>query len=148
MKLPRRRVEAWLEALDKAAATTERLAAGLGGVTVILHGSYARGDFNVWSDIDLIVVSKRFEGVRVLDRYELISDLLDPGVEVVPMTPGELARQLAKPAWRQAFSRGAVIVRDDYGLAKVIEEAAGLKLTNLRDLRRRVERLLSGSVEV
>ncbi len=148
MKLPRRRVEVWLEALDKAAATAERLAARLGSVTVILHGSYARGDFNVWSDVDLIVISERFEDIRPLDRYDLISDLLDSGIEVIPMTPREFTMQLAKPAWRHALSRGAVMIRDDYGLAKLIERTVGSKPVSLRDLRRRIEGLLSESVEV
>ena len=41
-----------LRPLEKAIASSERLAAGLGRVTVILHGSYARGDFNLRGDID------------------------------------------------------------------------------------------------
>jgi len=80
----RRRIKAWLEALHKASAAAERLASKLGKITVILHGSYARGDFNLWSDIDVIVVSERFKGMRPLDRYDLIADLLGPGLEAVP----------------------------------------------------------------
>ncbi len=148
MRLPRSRVQAWLEALDKAEITAERLADRLGMATVILHGSYARGDFNLWSDIDLIIVSERFEGIRVLDRFDLVSDLLEPGVEVIPVTPRELRVMILKPSWRQALSRGAAIVRDDYGLAEAIREAIGVKLLGIGELRRRVKELIKESVEV
>ena len=145
--MPRRRVEAWLDALARAEATAERLAGRLGRVTVVLHGSYARGDFNVWSDIDLIVVSEAFEEVRFLDRYDIIMDALDPGVEAIPVTPRELREMLSKPAWRQALARGAVIVRDDYGLAPAIERATGARPPGLGELRRRVQGLLRDAVE-
>lgn len=39
-----------------------RLAGELGAV-VYLFGSYARGDFLLDSDVDIVVVSSRFEGV-------------------------------------------------------------------------------------
>ena len=29
----------------------------LGNTTLILFGSYARGDFNLWSDVDIIIIS-------------------------------------------------------------------------------------------
>jgi len=37
-----------------------RLRARLGRLSMALYGSYARGDFNLWSDVDVIVVSERF----------------------------------------------------------------------------------------
>lgn len=148
MRLPKRRVEAWLEALDKAALTAERLEAALGRVTVILHGSYARGDFNLWSDIDLIVVSERFMGVRFLDRYRLIQDHVEAGVEVVPLTPGEFKALIAKPAWRQALARGLAVVLDGYKLAPLIEEATGSQPASLGNLRDRVRRLMGEAVDV
>ena len=147
MRVPRRRVEAWLDALARAEATAGRLASKLGRVTVVLHGSYARGDFNVWSDIDLIVVSEAFEGVRFLDRYDLIMDALDPGVEAIPVTPREIEAMLSKPAWRQALARGSVIVRDDHGLAPAIERATGTRPPGLQQFRQRVQELLRDAVE-
>ena len=101
----------------------------------------------MWSDIDLIVVSEAFEGVRFLDRYDIIMDALDPGVEAIPVTPRELREMLSKPAWRQALARGAVIVRDDYGLAPAIERATGARPPGLGELRRRVQGLLRDAVE-
>ena len=45
------------EALKKAEAFAGCVKSKLGKVTAILFGSYARGDFNVWSDIDLLIVT-------------------------------------------------------------------------------------------
>ena len=50
-----------------------------GDVTIILFGSYARGDYNLASDIDLIVISDRLKGnplERTKKLYELNSDFL------------------------------------------------------------------------
>ena len=148
MKLPRRRVEAWLNALEKARVTTERLARSLGRVTAILYGSYARGDFNVWSDIDLIVASEAFEGTRFLDRYDVVSKHVEPGVEAVLLTPRELVDALGKPAWRQALAAGSALLRDDYELGRLIEEALGAKLASYEELVRRVRRLLEEAIDL
>jgi predicted nucleotidyltransferase len=41
-------------------------ARGLGSrVTAILIGSYARGDFNLWSDVDIILISEDLVGYPV-----------------------------------------------------------------------------------
>ena len=49
----------------------------LGNVTFILFGSYARGDFNLWSDIDIIVISDKFKYIRLLDRPYILPELYD-----------------------------------------------------------------------
>jgi predicted nucleotidyltransferase len=139
LRVPKERVRAWLEALEEVEAYARRLRATLGKVTVILHGSYARGDFNLWSDIDLIVVSEKFEEVRILDRYD-IAPQPPPRVEVVPLTPGEAGEVLRKPSWLQALARGAYVVVDDYGLAGLLA-SLGVRLEPLRRLRERVEEL-------
>ena len=57
----------------------------------ILFGSYAQGTFDEWSDIDLAVVSSKFEGERFLDREKIrriklkVSKLLEP----IPYSPEE-----------------------------------------------------------
>ncbi len=40
----------------------------MGKTTLILFGSYARGDFNLWSDIDIIIISDYFKNIRFIDR--------------------------------------------------------------------------------
>jgi len=92
----------------------------LGPATVILHGSYARGDFNLWSDVDILVVVG--DDVELPDkpykRLDLILDLLRPGFEVRVLRASELRRALARnPAARRALE-GALIVLDMLGLAK------------------------------
>jgi Predicted nucleotidyltransferase len=53
-----------------------------------LVGSVARGDFNLWSDVDVVIVADA-PPPRFLDRIDLFSDR-PPGVEVFPYTPEEL----------------------------------------------------------
>lgn len=53
-------------------------------------GSVARGDFNVWSDVDLIVVAAELPE-RALDRLELLMAGRPPRVEPIGFTPAELA---------------------------------------------------------
>jgi hypothetical protein len=81
--------------------------------TVILVGSYARRDFNLWSDVDLVLVSE-LEG-NPLERLMRIRS--PPGYEVVPLTPGEFLAQADKrnPLILEAIC-GGVVLRDDYRL--------------------------------
>lgn len=54
-----------------------------------LFGSYANGDPNEWSDIDLAVISSNFEGNRILDK-EMILGLyrkIDLRLSVLPINP-------------------------------------------------------------
>jgi predicted nucleotidyltransferase len=57
----------------------------------VLFGSYAKGTFDEWSDIDLALVSSAFEGERFKDREKIrriklkVSSLLEPA----PYTPEE-----------------------------------------------------------
>ncbi len=62
-----------------------------------LFGSYARGDWLKLSDIDLIVVSKDFRDMRFTERLDLVNEIawklrISPPLEVIPLTPEELAR--------------------------------------------------------
>jgi uncharacterized protein len=54
-------------------------------------GSVARGDFNQWSDIDVVIVADGLSP-RALDRIELFSDR-PPGIEVFAYTPRELEQE-------------------------------------------------------
>lgn len=52
-----RRLAEQAEAIAKAAAWATQLVGGRGSVSaVVVFGSYARGDFNKWSDIDVLVI--------------------------------------------------------------------------------------------
>lgn len=72
----------------------DRLRRELGDVEVYLFGSYARGDWLKSSDLDLIVVSPKFEGMSIGERYRIVRSLLPDtiSVELLLYTPREFAR--------------------------------------------------------
>jgi len=84
--------------------------------TVILIGSYARGDFNVWSDVDIVLISELTGSP--LDRLKKIN--YPPGFEVIPLTLDEFLRMLKKknPIAVEAIERG-VILRDDFNIERM-----------------------------
>jgi predicted nucleotidyltransferase len=62
---------------------------------VLVFGSRARGEALAESDIDLLVVSKRFRGISFLERASRILAELDSPipVDVLCYTPEEFARK-------------------------------------------------------
>jgi len=55
----------------------------------ILFGSYAKGNYSKWSDIDLALVSEIFEGNRIKDRGKIrrITLSFSSNIEVLPFRP-------------------------------------------------------------
>lgn len=55
----------------------------------ILFGSYASGQANQWSDIDLALVSHSFEGIRFKDKNKIrkITINTSTDLEVLPFNP-------------------------------------------------------------
>lgn len=55
----------------------------------VLFGSYAKGNYNDWSDIDLALVSEVFEGIRIRDRSKIrpITLKISSDLEVLPYRP-------------------------------------------------------------
>lgn len=78
--------------------------------TAILIGSYARGDFNLWSDIDIVLISE-FKG-SPLERLKILD--INPGFQVIPLTPTEFKILVKKkdPLAVEALEYG-IILRDD-----------------------------------
>jgi len=58
--------------------------------TVIVIGSYARGDFNLWSDVDVLLIAD-FRG-NPLERLKSLD--FPAGFEVIPLTRSEFLRLL------------------------------------------------------
>jgi len=76
----------------------------LGDVEVYLFGSFARGDWLVDSDVDLIVVSPRFRGLDFGKRYAILRKFLPPnrGFDILAYTPEEF----------EEVKRRSIVVRD------------------------------------
>lgn len=83
--------------------------------TVVLVGSYARGDFNKWSDVDILIVTDEIAG-SPLERLRKINT--PPGYDIVVWTLDEFKTMLKKknPLASEAVETG-VFLRDDYGIA-------------------------------
>ena len=83
-------------------------------VTAVLIGSYARGDFNLWSDVDVLVISEEFGG-KPLDRLRKLD--VPSGYQIIALTPREFRKLLGKgePMVMEAIKYG-VVLRDDLGL--------------------------------
>lgn len=106
-------------ALRRQAERRERLAlvkafadhlADIDVQAVVVFGSVARGDFNVWSDIDVLVVA---DGVpeQWLDRLSLLSERAPPGVSALAWTSAEWFHELGRhnPIATEALESGVVV---------------------------------------
>ncbi len=62
--------------------------------TAILFGSYAKGTFTEWSDIDLALVSDRFEGARFWDKDKIrrFKSLTDYRISPAPYRPEDFTQ--------------------------------------------------------
>ncbi|MEM3815814.1 MAG: nucleotidyltransferase domain-containing protein [Candidatus Bathyarchaeia archaeon] len=80
-------------------------------VTAILIGSYARGDFNLWSDIDILLISEDFVG-NPLDRLRSID--APPGYQIIALTPKEFKTLIERREMMviEAMEYG-IVLRDD-----------------------------------
>ncbi len=116
MEVAERRLRMREEAIARARRYVEEAASRLGPLTAILVGSYARGDFNRWSDVDVLIVSPRLPE-NPLRRLDLLQDPRHPEIEPIPITPREYRRQLSlgTPLIREAMEKG-VVLRDDLRL--------------------------------
>jgi len=62
---------------------------------IVLFGSRADGTADEWSDIDVVVVSRRFEGLGVFERFRVFDEAVHPHwhVDVICATPEEFERR-------------------------------------------------------
>jgi len=90
--------------LDAIKIFLENLVREVGEAEVYLFGSYARGDWIEESDIDLIVISPRFRGLRMYDRMSMLRKLAPDthGFEILAYTPEEF----------EIVKRSSVIIKD------------------------------------
>jgi len=101
--LLRQRREYWRRSLEEVREwvkeLAERLAArGVRVSEVFLFGSWARGDYLVYSDLDLVVVSEDWEGMPYVERLSILYRLWDKRVDAdfIALTPRELAERVER----------------------------------------------------
>lgn len=75
-----------------------------------VFGSVARGDFNVWSDVDVLVVADALPE-RWLDRLAVLAERAPPGVSALGWTPDEWAQEVARrnPIATEVLGHGVVV---------------------------------------
>lgn len=79
---------------------------------IILFGSYARGEATKYSDVDILVIAKKFKGTDPYERFSKLYDLgkdLDPDFNAFGYTPGELKKSSYVTTVRDAVETGVVI---------------------------------------
>ncbi|MCL4341838.1 MAG: nucleotidyltransferase domain-containing protein [Candidatus Thermoplasmatota archaeon] len=88
--------------------------------SAFLVGSYARGDFNLWSDIDIVVISN-FVG-NPLVRLKNID--FPPGFEIIPITPDEFWKMASKnnPLYME-IKKSGIMLRDDLEIVRVMNNS-------------------------
>lgn len=97
----------------------ERLRARFGPLSVFVIGSVARGDFNQWSDVDVIVVADGLP-MHPLERNLMLYELVEGGIEPKGYTVAEFGRLLAQgrqPAL-ETMEIG-IVLRDELGVRPV-----------------------------
>jgi len=60
-----------------------------------LFGSYAKGNNDEWSDIDIAIVSGDFEGIRIKDRDKIraITLSVSSSIEILPFNPKDFSEE-------------------------------------------------------
>jgi len=106
--------------VEMARTYAEELRGRLGKLTAIVYGSGARGDFNLGSDVDILIIC---EGLpqHPLEQMEVLFSCHEPPLEPKGYTHAEFRPLLAKrnSALAEVLKDGLVVV-DDLGLAHTI----------------------------
>lgn len=87
----------------------------LGKFTGVLYGSMARGDNNLWSDIDFLVISDKLPD-NPLKRLEFLYSLTDTAIEVKGYKRKEFIKMIEKrnPLALDALVEGKLVVDDGF----------------------------------
>lgn len=108
VRAERRQTRARMRAL--ASEYVERVCARHTVRAAALVGSVARGDFNVWSDIDVVVVVDALPD-RLPDRALALALDAPPGVQPIGFTP---------PEFERAYRRGDPLAREAVELGQAL----------------------------
>jgi predicted nucleotidyltransferase len=91
------------------------VSSNLGEFTGVLYGSVARGDYNLWSDIDFLIISDKLPE-NPLKRLEFLYSLTEMPIEVKGYTRNEFLKMIEKrnPIALDSFVEGKIIVDDGF----------------------------------
>ena len=94
---------------------SNKVSSKLGKFTGVLYGSMARGDNNLWSDIDFIVISDKLPN-NPLKRSEFLYSLTEISIEVKGFTRNEFLKMIEKrnPIALDSLLEGKIIVDDGF----------------------------------
>lgn len=100
---------------DILAEYSKVVSSKLGKFTCVLYGSMARGDYNVWSDIDFLVISDKLPE-NPLKRLEFLYSLTETPIEVKGYTRNEFLKMIEKrnPIALDSLVEGKIIVDDGF----------------------------------
>jgi len=90
-----------------------RIIARFNPQAMVLFGSRVDGTPDEWSDIDLVIVSSEFEGMRVLPRMALFRRTAQPHIHVDALcyTPSEFEYMMTQPSMvREAVETGLRVI--------------------------------------
>ena len=87
----------------------------LGKFTGVLYGSMARGDNNLWSDIDFLVISDKLPQ-NPLKRIEFLYSIMESSIEVKGYTRNEFLKMIEKrnPIALDSLYEGKIIADDGF----------------------------------
>jgi uncharacterized protein len=81
----------------------------------VLFGSYARGEADEWSDVDLAIISPDFARMshqKVMDLLVEVALAVDPSVEIRPYTPKDLKEARPTNFLGYILAEGKVVYGD------------------------------------
>jgi uncharacterized protein len=101
--------------IELARGYVERLASDRDLRAAFIVGSVARGDFNVWSDVDVVVVADDLPS-RAPDRAQALGQIAPPRVQPIGFTRREFHAANAKgnPLVREAAEVGIPLAGADF----------------------------------
>jgi hypothetical protein len=98
------------EAIRLATEYVRSLEKDIGPLTGVLYGSFARGDFNLGSDIDVLIISNVLPD-NALKRFDLLYCYVQGGIEPKGYTQNEFLKmyQLSNPLALDALENGELL---------------------------------------
>ncbi|MEM4311572.1 MAG: nucleotidyltransferase domain-containing protein [Nitrososphaerales archaeon] len=103
-----------LEVIERVKVLCKNLRKKYPLFTIMLIGSFSRGDFNLHSDIDILIIFDKELPKSPLERYKLVEDFLEPNMEAQIIGLKEFKKRVEKrdPVINKIL-KDAMIIEDD-----------------------------------